>query len=301
MKSQVLDTVSQVNQTLLITFGIAVFFFLLITVCLVIFVIRYNHSKRAEAADIRGSKTLEIIWIVIPAIIVLGMFYSGWQSYLSSRTVPGNAMPVLVTARKWSWTFTYENGRISNILYALVNRPIKLTLTSVDVIHSFYAPAFRIKRDAVPGMNTYVWFLPEKPGDFDILCTEYCGVGHSAMLTKIKVLSADAFTDWYEKGKVDEQAAGMELLVKYGCIGCHQMGEVKGVGPTLQGVYGKDRKVNTASGEKTVTADESYVKRSILAPNEDVVIGYPPIMPAYNKQISDEDLNRLLEYIESLQ
>jgi len=301
MKDQILDTVSQVDRTFLITFGVAAFFFVLIAIFLVVFIIRYNHTRHAEAVDIRGNLTLEIIWIVIPSLIVMGLFYSGWQSYLALRTVPGDAMPISVTARKWSWTFTYENGRISNILYVPVDKPVKLTMTSVDVIHSFYAPAFRIKRDTVPGMNTYVWFLPDKPGSFEVLCTEYCGVGHSAMLTKIHVLPVEEFEDWYEHGNVAEEAAGMGLFVKHGCIGCHQFGDVTSVGPKLQGIYGKERTVNSEAGEKVVVADEEYLKRSILAPNEEIVIGYPPIMPAYEDKIPEEDLDSVIDYIESLE
>lgn len=299
MNTHLVNAVAQVDRTFLLIFVAAVFFLVLITACMVTFLIRYHHQRNAQAADIRGNTLLEIVWIVIPSLIALGMFYSGWQSYLALQNAPENAMPVTVTARKWSWTFTYENGRISNILYVPVNQPVRLILKSVDVIHSFYAPAFRLKRDAVPGMTTYAWFLPEKAGEFSALCAEYCGYGHSAMVTNIKVMPVQQFNDWYEHGTVSGESAGLEVYVKQGCVGCHPTGGISGVGPNLQDIFGKSRRVTENGSVQIVTADEEYLRSSILYPDREVVQGYRPVMPSYAGKISEQELEILVTYLKT--
>ncbi|HQO78180.1 MAG TPA: cytochrome c oxidase subunit II, partial [Thermodesulfobacteriota bacterium] len=255
MNSRVTTTVTAVDQTFLITFSLAAFFFVLIVVFMLVFIYRYHHTKHPEAADIRGNTLLEIAWIVIPSFVALGMFYSGWQSYLTLQNAPKNALSVSVTAKKWAWTFSYPNGRISNILYVPLNKPVRLSLTSADVLHSFYAPAFRIKRDTVPRMTTYAWFLPDSEGEFDVMCAEYCGFGHSAMVTKIRVLRPETFYDWYEHGTIPGEPPGLEVYVKHGCIGCHPTGGMDGVGPSLQGIFGTQQKVVRNGKPMTVTVD----------------------------------------------
>jgi len=236
MNDQILNAVHQVDRTLLLTIGVAIFFLGLILLVLVVFVLRFRHTKNPVASDIRGHNWLEAAWVIIPSLIVLVMFYSGWQSYSILQRPPGGAMEVAVTARQWSWTFTYENQRQSGVLYVLENRPVRLTIESVDVIHSFFAPAFRLKRDAVPGMKTYAWFLPDKVGEYDVLCTEYCGTGHSAMVTRIVVLPEEAFRAWYEHGTIARATPGLDTFTRYGCIGCHPLGGRTGAGPDLSGV-----------------------------------------------------------------
>jgi cytochrome c oxidase subunit 2 len=174
---------------------------LLITFLMVYFVIKYNRKKNVSPADIKGNNTLEVIWTVVPTILVMAMFYYGWTGYKVMKNAPKDAMLVKVTGVRWKWTFEYENGKIADKLYAPLGRPVKLELSapSNDVIHSFYVPAFKIKEDVVPGMKTYLWFKPTELGEYDALCAEYCGVDHSKMLSKVIVMPEEEFRKWYSQ------------------------------------------------------------------------------------------------------
>lgn len=293
-----MDTVKEVDRTFLLIFVAAAALFLIIAALVVIVLIRYHHGRHPQAAPFKDSALAEFIWVAVPSLIVMAMFISGWKSYLALQRPPEGAMRVEVTARKWSWTFAYENGRTANILYVPVNRAVLLRMTSVDVLHSFFAPAFRIKRDAVPGMTTSLWFRSSKVGTFDVLCAEYCGLGHSAMNTMIVSLSQGDFERWYEGGEAPgAMDGGRELYVKNGCIGCHPLDGLHGVGPSLEKIFGMERIVITREGEKTVIAGEAYVRRSILKPNEELVKGYPPVMPSYEGKIPKDDFEKLLGFL----
>ncbi len=177
--------------------GISIILLFGITVVMVWFVIKYRRGKNPVASDIRDNYPLEIVWTVVPTLIALSMFYIGWQSYLGLRTVPKGALEVEVIAQQYSWIFVYENDKESeNELVVPVGKAIKLNISSVDVIHSFYMPAFRIKVDAVKGMPTYAWFLADKVGEYDIQCTEYCGVNHSAMVGKLRIVPEEQYLAW---------------------------------------------------------------------------------------------------------
>jgi len=168
-----------------------------ITVVMVYFVVKYRRSSNPHPADIRDNYKLEIIWTIIPTLIALSMFYVGWHSYMGLRTVPEDAMKIEVSAQMFSWLFIYENDKeVLNEIVVPVGRAIKLNITSVDVLHSFYLPAFRIKVDAVKGMKTYAWFRADEIGEYDIQCTEYCGTKHSAMVAKLKIVPQKEFDDW---------------------------------------------------------------------------------------------------------
>ncbi len=301
MGDHIVDAVREVDQTFLIIFAVAATLFVLITAAMVVVLVRYHHKRHPQAAAFKDNLLAELIWIVLPSLIVLALFASGWKSYLALQNAPADAMRVEVTARKWAWSFTYENGRTSNILYVPVNRAVLLRMTSLDVLHSFFAPAFRIKRDTVPGMTTSLWFRSGKVGNFDVMCAEYCGVGHSAMHTRIVALPQEEFDRWY-KGEGGPQAPspGEELYVKYGCIGCHPLGDLQGVGPSLGRTFGSKRTVVTRQGEQSIVADEPYLRRSILQPNQEVVKGYTPIMPSYEGQIPPKDLEELIGFLKSL-
>ncbi|MCP4673670.1 MAG: cytochrome c oxidase subunit II, partial [Desulfobacula sp.] len=171
-----------------------------ITCVMIFFVIRYRRSKNPEPADIRGNLLLEITWVIIPSFIAISMFISGWKSYTGLRNVPKNTMEISVIGQSFSWIFIYPNEKeTENLLVVPVNKPVKLNLTSDDVLHSLYIPAFRIKIDAVKGMHTYAWFLPEETGEYDFQCTEFCGSGHSDMLGTLKVVTFEEYTDWLEQ------------------------------------------------------------------------------------------------------
>jgi cytochrome c oxidase subunit 2 len=291
----VTEAAGRVDQTFLFIFGVSAAILVCITLLMIWFVVRYHHTRHPEAADIRGNVWAEIAWTLIPTILVMGMFWSGWTSFKALRSVPADAMKVRVTARMWSWLFEYENGRRASTLYVPVNRAVRLDLTSADVLHSFFVPAFRIKMDTVPGMATYAWFRASREGTYDILCAEYCGLQHANMLSTVEVLSEEEFGAWYQGGTGDDGKVA-ELLDSYGCTGCHSLDGTEGVGPTLQGVFGRERTVTDAKGRRTVIAHEEYLRRAILEPDAELVEGFEG-MPSYKQDMPAGDLDRIIRYL----
>lgn len=291
-----------VDNVFLYILVICVFLLGLITFLMVYFVIRYRRGKHPQPADIEGSTWLEVTWTVIPTLIVLTMFYYGLTGFEFLKKVPEGAMMVKVIARQWSWLFEYENGIKDTELKVPVGKPVKLTLTSLDVIHGFYAPAFRIKQDAVPGMETYLWFQPTETGTFDVMCSQYCGLQHSHMLTKIMVLPEQGFTEWYQSKKQEVAlkgpSPGSKLYQEEGCFACHSIDGSPRVGPTFKGLLGKTETVLRSGKEQTVVVNEAYVRNYILHPNVDVIKGYPPIMPQV--QMTDAQVNEIVKYLETL-
>lgn len=189
--------VQGVDQAFWYILGISVVLLFGITAVMVYFVVRYRRSKHPVAADIRDNYPLEIVWTIIPTLIALSMFYIGWSSYLGLRTVPDDAMEIEVLAQQYSWIFVYDNDKeTENELVVPLGRAVKLNITSLDVLHSFFVPAFRIKVDAVKGMSTYTWFYADELGEYDIECTEYCGVDHSAMVAKLRIVPETEFQSW---------------------------------------------------------------------------------------------------------
>jgi len=291
-----------VDNVFLYILVICVFLLGLITFLMVYFVIRYRRQKNPTPADIEGSTWLEITWTVIPTLLVLTMFYYGLTGFEFLKKVPKGAMVVKVIARQWSWLFEYENGIKDTELKVPVGKPVKLLLTSQDVIHGFYAPAFRIKQDVVPGMETYLWFQPTETGIFDVMCSQYCGLEHSHMLTKIVVLPEEEFTKWYQGKKVGMAAKGpppgYKLYQEKGCIACHSIDGSPRAGPTFKGLYGKTVTVLANGKERKVVADEAYLRKSILEPSADIVKGFPPIMPP--EKMTAEELREIVKYLEEL-
>jgi cytochrome c oxidase subunit 2 len=291
-----------VDNVFLYILVICVFLLGLITFLMVYFVIRYRREKHPKPADIEGSTWLEITWTVIPTLIVLTMFYYGLTGFEFLKKVPEGAMVVKVIARQWSWLFQYENGIQDPELRVPVGKPVKLLLTSQDVIHGFYAPAFRIKQDAVPGMTNTLWFQPTQTGTFDVMCSQYCGLEHSHMLTKIVVLPEENFIKWYQ-GKKEEVAAksppsGFQLYQVKGCVACHSTDGSPRVGPTFKGLFGKKEEVISGGKRETVAVDEGFIRKFITEPNGVHIEGYPPIMPKIN--MTNEELTALVDYIKSL-
>lgn len=283
--------------------AISVALLALITFLMVYFVIRYRRSRHPHPQDIRGSTWLEIVWTLVPTAIVLTMFYYGLTGFTTLKKAPEGAMKVRVISRMWSWTFEYENGVNSEVLRVPVGKPVLLLLTSQDVIHSFYVPAFKVKQDAVPGMENHLWLQPTEVGTYEALCAEYCGLRHAYMLAKVEVLSEEEFKKWYEtKGQEVKGAKaaprGPQLFVERGCNACHSIDGSPLVGPTLKGLFGKNVVVIEGGKERTVVADEAYLQRSIVDPNTDIVKGYPPVMP--KQQFSDEEVKALTSYIRDL-
>ena len=201
--SDIMNPVTLVDRSFYFIIGFSFIFLFAITLVMIYFVIRYRRSRHPVSADIRGNWKLETAWVFIPAIIALAMFASGWQAYTGLRNVPEDAMEIQVIAQSFSWIFIYGNGKeTENEILVPVNTPIKLTITSADVIHSLFIPAFRVKVDAVKGIKTHAWFLPEKQGEYFFQCTEFCGVGHADMTGVVSVVSQEMFDEWVEE--VDE-------------------------------------------------------------------------------------------------
>jgi len=194
------NTVDQVDVAFIYIIGFALFFLLFITALMIYFAVRYRRSKNPRPSDIRGDWRLELAWTAIPTAIAMSMFWLGWQSYQGLRNVPDGAMEVRVIAQQYSWVFVYPNDKMSeNELVVPEGRAIKLELTSQDVLHSFFVPAFRVKMDAVPGMETYTWFRADEPGQFEILCAELCGVGHADMTGILRIVSQTEYEEWLQE------------------------------------------------------------------------------------------------------
>lgn len=296
-----------VENVFLYIAAISVSILILITFLMIYFTVRYRRKKHPHPKDIRGNLWLEIIWTVIPTLLVLSMFYYGWTGFRSLKKIPEGAFNVKVSARTWSWLFEYENGVKAEELLIPVGKPIHLRLTSQDVIHSFYIPAFRVKQDAVPGMATSLWFRAREVGTYDVLCAEYCGRQHAYMLTKVRVLAEEAFNRWYEeKGKelrMEKTRAlvrGDRLIQEKGCLACHSTDGTPRVGPTLKGLFGKTVIVLTEGKERQLRVDENYLQRSLAEPNADVVKGFPPIMPTQKGISTDDEIQELVRYMKEL-
>lgn len=189
-----------VDAVFLFTLIVSVFFLVLITGLMIYFVIRYDRKRNPKATNVHGNVGLEIAWTVIPTILVLIMFWWGWKGYSDMSDVPEDALTIDVNAQMWKWDFKYANGKVADSLYVPVNTPIKLNLISLDVTHAFYIPAFRIKKDVYPNQSRVVWFESDEIGDYDIACAEYCGLNHSYMYNKVKVVSEAKFNDWLNSG-----------------------------------------------------------------------------------------------------
>ena len=211
--TQASNFVKGVDTTFLIILGISFFFLIFLTVLMLVFIYKYNRKRNPKGTNIRQHYGLEITWTAIPTILVLIMFWYGWQGYLETVNVPENAMPVTVTARMWQWSFEYEDGRQTDTLYVPVNQPVKLILHSNDVNHSFFIPAFRVKKDVFPNRERVTWFTAEKIGEYNIACAEYCGLNHSYMYSKIIVMSQEDFKNW-KYGMSDKDKKLLEEMTK---------------------------------------------------------------------------------------
>jgi cytochrome c oxidase subunit 2 len=295
---QASNTASNVDAVFYSILWIELGLLVIVTFVMVFFVVKYNSSKKTVPENISGSILLEIVWTVIPTLIVLFMFYIGVVSFGRIRTVPKTVMDIRVTGRQWSWLFAYQNGKQSSDLKVPVGKAVKLLLTSDDVLHSFYIPAFRIKEDCVPKMETYLSFTPDEVGSYDIFCTEFCGLGHSGMVSKVVVMQDKDFETWYAAVPAASKTKGRQVLDEKGCLGCHSTDGTAKIGPTFKGLYDSTVTVLTSGKERNVEADEDYLRRSIKEPKADVVKGYPDIMPVL--PLKPEELDLIIEYIETL-
>jgi cytochrome c oxidase subunit 2 len=271
---------------------------LLIFTAVVYFAARYRRRRGVLAEQIEGSTPLELTWSIIPFIVFMVIFLWGAVVYFKGRTPPRDSTEVYVVAKQWMWKLEHAEGqREINELHVPVGRDVKLIMTSQDVIHSFYVPAFRMKQDVLPGRYTVAWFRATKAGTYHLFCAEYCGTQHSGMIGSIVVQEPAQFEAWMSGGTSGPlSATGEKIFAELGCVTCHRS-DTQGRGPNLQGVFGKP--VLLEDG-RTVTADENYVRESILDPGAKVVNGFKPVMPTFQGLVSEEQLNALVAYVKSL-
>jgi cytochrome c oxidase subunit II len=291
----------QVDLLYFYLIAVSVAFSIPIVVAIFVFGIRYREKEKYATPDeMHGSMVLETVWSIIPFVISMTIFLGGAIVFFNQYTPPDDAMEIYVVGKQWMWKAQHQTGqREINELHVPVGRPVKLTMTTEDVLHDFFIPAFRTKADVVPGRYTYMWFQPTKPGKYHLFCAEYCGLNHSGMGGWIYVMEQRDFDNWLS-GNTSGQTPveqGKDLFQnKLGCASCHAGGAGQR-GAKVEGIFNTD--VNLVGGQ-TVKADEQYIRNSILNPGSQVVEGYQPIMPTFKGQVTEEQLNALVAYIKSL-
>ena len=311
---QASSAAGRVDSVFLFILVLCLAFLVCITAALIYFVFKYNRKKHPKAVDIEGSIWIETVWTVVPTVLFLVMFFYGWTNFSYMREVPREAMAIQGTGRQWAWDFKYPNGKRSSDLILAVDRPVKIELQSLDVIHGFFIPAFRIKQDVVPGKDNYTWFVPTHLGSFDIECTVICGVSHANMLGKAIVVPVSDFESWYfsdaqlpkgmkaatppAQAEVTANPA-LSIMNQKSCPACHSIDGTALVGPTLKGLYGRKQIIIDSQGkESEIIVDEPYLGRAINDPGFEVVKGYPPAMP--KTPLTDTELKTMIEYIKTL-
>ncbi len=279
----------------------SIFFTMLVTVLIIFAALRFKRKHASEiGAEIEGNTALEIGWTLIPLILALGMFAWGAVIYVHYRTAPKDTLDIYVVGKQWMWKLQQPSGRKEiNELHIPVNRNVKLILGSEDVIHNFYVPAFRVKMDVVPGRYNTMWFRATKVGKYHFFCSQYCGTNHAMMGGWVTVMEPAEYAAWLsdEGGDVNPVSAGEKLFTQLACVTCH-ISNGTGRGPSLNGVYGA--RVLLADGS-VITADDAYIRESILQPKAKIVAGYQPVMPTFQGLVSEEQILNLTAYIKSLQ
>lgn len=308
--TQASNFVKGVDTAFILILGISFFFLIALTVVMIYFIYKYNNKRHPVATQIHGSTTLEIVWTVIPFILTLVMFYYGWAGWKPMQKAPEDAMEVTVYGRMWNFSYEYENGRRTDTLFLAKDKAVKLNLKAMDVLHSLYIPAFRVKQDMVPEKeNNFMWFIPQRVGSYEIFCTEYCGLQHSYMYSTVKVMENSDFEKWITDttqvaaaANIDAPGAtGKRIMQNIGCFACHTLDGTKLVGPSFKGIWGEEQTVVTGKETRKVKVDEEYIKRSIYDPNADVVEGFMKgLMVSYQGQLSEDDITSIIEYLKTV-
>jgi cytochrome c oxidase subunit 2 len=301
--------VATFNKSFYFITGISILLMAGLLAVMIYFIFRYNNKRNKTAIQSDGNTLLEFIWTGVPILLALAMFYYGWAGWKPMTKAPADAINVTSTARMWSFSFQYDNGKQSPELVLPVNTPVKIELVAVDVIHSLFIPAFRVKSDMVPGREKMMWFLPQTVGEYDLYCAEYCGLRHSYMNSIVKVLSKEDFDVWYGDTTMVAMVAndtlpgaeGLQIMINQGCNACHSSDGSKIIGPSYLNLYGEAQIVIRNGKEVTVTADDEYIRKAIFDPNSEVVKGYPKgLMQSYTDILSDDDLSKIIEYLKTL-
>ncbi len=285
-----------------------------------VFIVRYRQRRARDTTPrVEPGVIHEVFFVGVPLVLFLTWFAIGFPQYVSLQSPPGDAMDVYVQAKKWMWKFAYPGGpNATDVLRVPAGRPVRLLITSRDVVHSFYVPGFRLKQDALPGRYTQTWFRASEPGRHQIFCAEYCGVGHSAMLGEVVVLPPDEFDAWLAderrglartqdassgpggeavdvRGTLQEQ--GRRLAAEYGCFKCHTVDGTQHIGPSWLDLYGKTERLE---GGRTIRVDEAYITKSMMDPRADIVLGYQPVMPTFQGRVPAPEVAAIVEFIKSL-
>jgi cytochrome c oxidase subunit 2 len=291
---------TQVDGLFFFLVGVSVFFATLIFIVIIVFAVKYRRrSENERPQEIQSDLRLEILWTVIPLGLTLVMFVWGAKLFFSINDPPANSLEINVVAKQWMWKAQHPEGQLEiDELHIPVGRPVKLIMTSQDVIHDFFVPAFRVKKDVLPGRYTTVWFEATAAGEYHLFCSQYCGTQHSLMIGRIVVMPLTEYQAWLSGGVtgVSLATAGERLFQRLGCNTCH-LESGAGRGPSLAGLFGKTVKL---AGGQSVTADETYIRESIVSPQAKVVAGYEPIMPTFKGLISEDGLLQILAYLKSL-
>ena len=290
---------AQTDALVLFLLAVTGFFTLVIFILIFSFAMKYRKEKHPVAADILGSNVLEVTWSIIPFGIFMMMFVWGAIVYMQEVRPPANAMEIFVVGKQWMWKFQHQEGqREINQLHVPLGRDVMLTMISQDVIHDVFIPAFRVKRDVLPGRYTTLWFRAIKPGRYHLFCSQYCGTMHSGMIGEVVVMEPAAYQAWLAGGNAEGSLAstGQKLFQQLGCATCHRF-DTQGRGPNLVGIYGKPVLLDDG---RTVTADDNYIRESVLTPGAKVVARFKPIMPSFNGTVNEEQLLSLVAYVKSI-
>jgi cytochrome c oxidase subunit 2 len=291
---------SQIDWLYAFLVAVSLFFSVLIFVLVGYFAIRYRRGTKADRSNpVHGHHALELAWTIIPLALAMVMFFWGASLFIKAQRTPDGAFEIYVLGKQWMWKMAHPSGRREiNELHVPIGRPIKLTMTSEDVIHSFFVPAFRMKMDVIPGRYTTAWFEATMLGEFRLFCSEYCGTNHSKMGGKVVVMPQADYERWLTGGASSEppEILGERLFQKLACVTCHRA-DGGGRGPSLNGVFGTQ--VALQSG-RSVLANEDYVRESILDPKAKLVKGWDPVMPTFSGQLGEEGVIQLIAYLKSI-
>jgi cytochrome c oxidase subunit 2 len=305
LPSQESTVASDVDALFYFILYTAIILFIIVVGASTYFAVRYRRKDDSEkTSGVDHNIKLEILWTVIPTILVLIVFVWGFKSFLRLNIVPKDAVEIKVTGQKWFWSFDYPEGANSvNELTVPVGKPVKLLMSSKDVIHSFYVPNFRVKMDVLPNRYSIAWFEANRTGEYNLFCTEFCGKGHSEMIGKIIVVSQEEFGKFLEEGSsmgegLTLEEYGEQLYVSKACVTCHSIDGMPTTGPTWKNVYGTNRQMTDGSSS---VIDENYIRESILNPMAKVAFGFQPAMPTYQGILNDRQIDALVAYIKSLQ
>ena len=291
---------NEVDALYFFLIGLSVVMSILIATLVVSFAIKFRRQHRdAVGAQVHGGMALELAWTIVPFLITLVVFFWGAKIYFVMASPPAETLNIYVVGKQWMWKVQHLTGqREINQLHVPVGRPVKLIMTSEDVIHNFSIPAMRVKADVIPGRFVQIWFEPTRPGTYQIFCAEYCGTQHSRMTGQVEVMEANAYQTWLSGGTAEGSLAstGERLFADLACNTCHRP-DSRGRGPVLQNLYSHPVQLHDGT---VVTADENYLRESILTPGAKVTAGFQPVMPAFQGLVSEEQLLALIEYVKSL-